>query len=183
MMNGWDLVLLKIQPASRKIRISEFKFWVSKLKIRLIVMIVWRVPRSPKIIGNYVYRFKFLLSRTLRNLWLSALIAFPAFGLILKFYPTKSPFKWLSFFHSPGLTCPLCNKRFQCRRNRDRHFDSVHLKLKNFKCPLCEHRYSQKVHLKGHMKRIHHFVYDDSEAAGFPEMLLSLKKTSWPDWN
>ena len=81
----------------------------------------------------------------------------------------------------PELTCPMCMKEFQCRRNRDRHFDAVHLKLKNFKCPLCEIRYAQKVHLKGHMQRLHNFNISEGSEVPIPLRNVQIVETETND--
>ena len=57
--------------------------------------------------------------------------------------------------------CQACGKQFKCRQNRDIHYRTIHLKVKNFKCPHCEQRFSQKSHLKGHVIRIHDSVLHD----------------------
>jgi len=51
--------------------------------------------------------------------------------------------------------CEECGRRFGEKGNMRKHFQSVHLKQKNFKCPTCGIKFAQKVVLVRHIKTVH----------------------------
>ena len=50
--------------------------------------------------------------------------------------------------------CYVCGKTFNSKSLR-RHYENVHLKLKNQQCNLCDERFSQLANLKRHRRLVH----------------------------
>ncbi|CRK96691.1 CLUMA_CG009890, isoform A [Clunio marinus] len=48
-----------------------------------------------------------------------------------------------------------CNKFYYNKKTLERHMQSVHLKLPNFKCPLCDKTFSLKFIMSRHMNHVH----------------------------
>ena len=64
-----------------------------------------------------------------------------------------------SYFNSSpssagGSFCPVCSRRFPCRRDLDRHI-LVHTGERPFQCPHCSHRSNRKGNLKQHILNVH----------------------------
>jgi len=51
--------------------------------------------------------------------------------------------------------CEECGRRFAQKEQMKKHFQTVHLKEKNFKCPTCGIKFSMKETLSKHIKTVH----------------------------
>ena len=54
-----------------------------------------------------------------------------------------------------GHVCPVCETKFELRKNLNRHMKEVHTSSKDFKCPICEKPFSRQEKLNRHVREVH----------------------------
>ncbi|KAF8460158.1 hypothetical protein BDZ91DRAFT_664694 [Kalaharituber pfeilii] len=68
-------------------------------------------------------------------------------------------YKHFKTSHQKNIPCPYapqgCPRKFSTPKDRKRHVETVHDKLRPFACSVCGKRYGRKDNLRVHMKKVH----------------------------
>ena len=59
-------------------------------------------------------------------------------------------YKTMAFW---AASCEVCNRLKNKRGQWNRHYKTVHLKIKNYLCPFCDKRFGENANLKKHMMK------------------------------